>query len=117
MVVALDDLVGTGSIPPPDVIKVDVEGGERDVFAGAVRTIGAHMPFIIFESDVNMRRFGYGRRELVADITRIANYDFMFVAGDELIAIGANLDCDTYSDLIAVPRSARRDRLTLATKS
>lgn len=37
------------SLPPPDVIKVDVEGFECEVLAGLRQTIGRHRPVIFFE--------------------------------------------------------------------
>ena len=36
--------------PPPDVMKVDVEGNESQVFLGGKKTIGHHKPTIIFEN-------------------------------------------------------------------
>jgi FkbM family methyltransferase len=41
-----------GSLPPgsvPHLIKIDVEGAEREVLEGAIETIVAHRPVVIFE--------------------------------------------------------------------
>lgn len=35
----LDDLVAAGTCPAPDYLKLDVQGGERDVLEGATRTL------------------------------------------------------------------------------
>jgi FkbM family methyltransferase len=43
---ALDSL----GLPQPDVLKVDVEGFEAEVFLGAARTLRAAQPMIVFES-------------------------------------------------------------------
>jgi FkbM family methyltransferase len=43
----LDDV-----LPPdyrPTLIKIDVEGGEREVIAGGLETIARHRPFVVFE--------------------------------------------------------------------
>jgi FkbM family methyltransferase len=42
----LDDLV----LPPPDVIKIDVEGHEPQMLAGAFATLETQRPMIVFES-------------------------------------------------------------------
>jgi FkbM family methyltransferase len=36
--------------PPPDVMKVDVEGNESEVFLGGKKTIAQHKPMIAFEN-------------------------------------------------------------------
>lgn len=35
----LDDLINTGEVPQPDIIKIDVEGAELDVLKGAKNTL------------------------------------------------------------------------------
>jgi FkbM family methyltransferase len=48
-VVALDDLVHMGRLPPPDVIKIDVEGAELEVLAGMSSLLAHHRPLLICE--------------------------------------------------------------------
>ena len=53
----LDDLVegigdagdGVNPVPPPDAIKVDVEGHEAAVLRGAAATLDAHRPLLVVE--------------------------------------------------------------------
>jgi len=47
--VAIDELVGSGRIPPPAVVKIDVEGAELAVLDGMRETIDRHRPAIICE--------------------------------------------------------------------
>lgn len=49
-VVVIDDLYDTGQITPPQVLKIDVEGGEEDVLAGARRTINTCKPWIVLST-------------------------------------------------------------------
>lgn len=56
---AMDDLLGAGLLPPPDVIKIDVEGAEMLVFEGAQKTLSEYHPVLVFECDENTERFGH----------------------------------------------------------
>lgn len=47
--VALDDAVGAGELPPPDVVKVDVEGSELAVIRGMSRILERRRPVVICE--------------------------------------------------------------------
>ncbi len=45
-VLALDGLVASGRLPPPDLIKCDIEGGEYDALTGAAEILAKHGPTI-----------------------------------------------------------------------
>ena len=45
----LDTLMNEAHLPPPDVMKVDVEGAEADVLAGAHETLMRHRPILMIE--------------------------------------------------------------------
>lgn len=93
-VTRIDALVQAELIPPPSVIKIDVEGGELAAFRGAAETIHRHRPHIVFESDENAARFGYSRRELLEYLQTLAPYRFFHIAprGDTLLPV--NWDSD-----------------------
>lgn len=67
-VVTLDDVVASGEVPPPDHLKVDVEGFGREVFDGARATLETHRPTVYFEP--------HGREEAsaVASVLDAAGY-------------------------------------------
>ena len=44
--VCIDDMVGAGRIPPPDVIKMDVEGAEFHALQGAKNTLSRYRPTV-----------------------------------------------------------------------
>lgn len=44
--VKLDDLLSSGVIQPPDVMKIDVEGAENEVLRGSVELLNRHRPGI-----------------------------------------------------------------------
>ena len=46
---ALDELVADDEIPPPEVIKIDVEGGAKEVLEGAISVLRTHSPDIYIE--------------------------------------------------------------------
>jgi len=57
--VTLDGMLETEA--PPDLVKIDVEGGEAAVFAGAGRLIGEYQPILLFESFASERAAILGR--------------------------------------------------------
>src|SRR5262245_59824225 len=60
----LDGLIAAGAVAPPDVIKIDVEGSELNIFQGADAMLQAHQPSIVFEADENMDRMGFTADDL-----------------------------------------------------
>lgn len=46
----LDDLLGTPGIPPPGLVKIDVEGHELDVLDGAKKVLHEYLPILFIES-------------------------------------------------------------------
>ncbi len=68
----LDGLVRQFDLPQPTIVKIDVEGAERDVLRGATATITNAMPALIVEySCVNCTNAGYDRREIYDTIAGI----------------------------------------------
>jgi len=49
-IVTLDELLEQGTIEPPDLIKMDIEGAELSVLWGATRLLAEHRPSLIIET-------------------------------------------------------------------
>ena len=79
---SLDALAASGAVPPPSVIKIDIEGGERSAFRGAESLIRQFAPHIVFEADANTTRFGYSREDLVRQLSVLADYEFLEITED-----------------------------------
>jgi len=79
---ALDALIQGQTMAPPSLIKLDVEGSELAVLRGARRTLSEHRPYLLFEADSNMERFGYSKQDLFELIRSSADYTFYDVQSD-----------------------------------
>ena len=101
----LDQMLADGKLAPPDVIKVDVEGGEFDVFRGGQKTIAQYRPAITFESDDNAQRFGYTRQVLCNFLRATGRYRFYAVAGQKLALAEDAIEKNDFSvrDIVALP--------------
>lgn len=71
--VAIDELVAQGRLKPPDVVKIDVEGAEGHVLAGASKTLAAHLPTLFLATHgreihasclATLKTLGYSQRPL-----------------------------------------------------
>ena len=66
---SLDDLLLAGRVPMPDLMKMDIEGGETDALRGASRILAAHSCTIILSAH------GWRQHEQCSTILRDAGYD------------------------------------------
>jgi len=104
----IDHLVDSGTIAPPRVIKIDVEGAEAQVLRGARKTIAVHRPALIFEADDNMTRFRSSKRELFDVIASCGDYRFYDVVATshgtlDAIRVIASADASRSDDVLALP--------------
>ncbi len=73
--VAIDDLVSKGEIPPPDFIKLDVEGSEHLVIRGAMQTLLSARPNVFLEYIPEDDTNGRVRQEVESLVSRAGCYD------------------------------------------
>jgi FkbM family methyltransferase len=50
-VIALDEFVASQGLRPPSMVKIDVEGAEKDVLEGMRSVIARHKPVLLYEVD------------------------------------------------------------------
>jgi FkbM family methyltransferase len=66
---SIDDLLAASGWPPVSLIKIDVQGAEASVIAGARRTIAAFHPSLFVEvSDATLRAYGSSAEKLLSTL-------------------------------------------------
>jgi FkbM family methyltransferase len=86
MMVKLDDFIREWKLEPPDVIKIDVQGGEYDVLCGAYQTLVKCRPVLIVEVHTTLLKyFGHSFEELKNFLTGLDyTYEVLKHRGKEL---------------------------------
>jgi hypothetical protein len=82
-VVRIDDVVSRHAIAKVDVMKVDVEGAEPDVIAGASQTIGRDRPALILEITGAALAPDHAGRSSIESFLGSLGYAFVAIDGDE----------------------------------
>ncbi len=85
--------------PAPNFIKCDVEGGELEVFQGAIRTL-SHLPVILFEINEHCAKSFNRATTAAVDFLRSLAYDFFVVTESGLVPM-RDVRC---ANLVAVPK-------------
>jgi len=111
--IALDRYVRENQVTALDFIKIDVEGGERDVINGASNSLASLRPVLMCElTDIATRSWGYCAAEIYQ---LLVNYDYHCYRTTpegmlKFAEVKEKYDPD-WENLIAVPEE-KRDRLS-----
>lgn len=73
--VSIDSIVLDGKAPPPDIMKIDVEGAEMLVFSGAIATIQKYHPIIFLATH------GRDVHQKCCELLYSLGYDLMAIDG------------------------------------
>jgi FkbM family methyltransferase len=106
-VLPLDEYLRQNCIETVDLLKIDVEGGERDVLRGACDLLaGRQRPVILAEvQDIRTEPWGYRAREIIAHL-RASNFAWFRVRGDGFLEeLPTDEDCYD-GNFVAVPRES-----------
>lgn len=95
-VARLDSLIREGSVPRPDLMKIDVEGAEVDVLEGATETLTTARPILFIDL--------HGTNEPVERVLELHGYEARVLGGGALKLSHASW----YAEVIAIP-SERAD--------
>lgn len=80
-VVAIDELVAAGAIPPPDVVKIDTEGAELQAIAGMRDTLARYRPALICELHDTNAEFCDAMEALGYEVTNLDGPELVRTAG------------------------------------
>lgn len=107
--VSLEDLLEELGRPPVSLVKIDVQGAEAEVLAGAVELIEREHPVLLIEIDTKaLGRFGTDAREMVSKLSSCGYIPHRL--GRRSLSGPLDLEeavsGDGYFDLVLVPTEA-----------
>ena len=105
----LDSMIQSGAIPPPAVVKLDVEGAEMRLMDGAEQTFRTHLPVLFYECDQNAERFGHTPAEFMERLRGMGYVRFFRIEGSQRTEIDVG-DPVPFGDILAVDKG-KADRL------
>lgn len=102
--ITLDEWFARGESPPPDFIKIDVEGHEASVIRGARQVISQYLPIILFEALTEDARINIIR--ILRDYS-CGNYLFYSIRKDvKLVPIEKGLFVNCTNNYVAISKAS-----------
>lgn len=102
----LDVFTRTHNLPPPSLIKIDVEGHELAVILGAQELLREHRPALVIEFNRAMsERAGWDASRLSQLLRSIAPYRFFLLGEGEPVLVDLDtlsLEENGYADILAI---------------
>lgn len=115
-VMTLDRYVELHSLDQVDLIKLDVEGGERDVLRGARRLLDSARPVFLCEvQDIRTAKWGYEAREIISGLSE-RRYLWFRPAGDARLESISPTEKRYDGNFVAVPEERLSDIASLLAK-
>ncbi len=113
-ITTLDHDVASASLPPPDLIKIDIEGWELEALHGARATLEAHHPALFLEMHGETMREKKRKASAIVAFLCDAGYrdivhvetGAMIAPGDETVAAEGHLYCLCPTNTSSVPQRA-----------
>jgi len=106
----IDHLVGDGTIPAPNVMKIDVEGYEYAVLQGARKTISRYKPAIVFEISDQTGKMIASLDELEKYFNCIGGYRVCDLRGNPVDLASVQLAPGSHRDLVALTDGPHHQR-------
>jgi FkbM family methyltransferase len=101
----LDDLVEANDMPPPALVKIDVEGHELAVLKGATQILKSYRPSLVFELNAAMsKEAGWDASDVAAFLQTSAPYCFFLLGEGDPQPVelpDLRLEGSSYVDILA----------------
>ena len=106
-------MISKGSLPPPDLMIIDVEGAELDVLKGAKNTIRRFKSIIIFEyADSTSKDANYNKEDLLTFLKQFGYVFWGLMEDQKILDIVSETEIrnNRVANVIAWPESRKFDK-------
>lgn len=101
--ICIDDAVSDGRLPPPNAIKLDIEGYEYEALFGASRTLAKYKPIVIFEMSSLTAVAGHTPADFPRLFPECGDYRFFTLDNRSVDLNNTRLTKQGHLDVMALP--------------